>query len=256
MSYELDQETRFLVDLDGTLISGKTLLPGSEKFYELYQDRFVIVSNNSTHTAQDMAKQLDQIGLPMDVDKIILAGEYSIQFIQEKYPDAKVFLLANSTIQKRAIQAGVNLVTDNADVVLVCRDTEISYEKLALVTKIVANGAILIAANPDFSHPGINGEPIPETGAIVKAIEACSGKRVSHYVGKPGGFLFQEAMKKFNWRNKDTVVIGDNITTDISGAKELNLHSFLLGTCKHADALNMLDLLYKLNNGFTLKNSL
>jgi 4-nitrophenyl phosphatase len=47
----LDQAKNLIVDLDGTLIREDEVLDGASKLLKHYRDCYVIVSNNSTHTA-------------------------------------------------------------------------------------------------------------------------------------------------------------------------------------------------------------
>lgn len=244
----------YLVDLDGTLIRGNEVLPGGREFCEVYRDRMVVVSNNSTDSAQSLAGFLEGIGLTISPERLILAGETSLEFIKANYEDARVSLVANQTITGLAVAAGINVVTDKADIVLVCRDTSVTYEKLISVSREISAGARLMASNLDRSHPGRNGIPVPETGAIVSAIEACTGTKVGHVIGKPGPYLFEKALDRFGWNRGTAVVIGDNLETDCIGAITLEMRFQLLGTGEYADARDLAELLHQISMGVSSVN--
>jgi ribonucleotide monophosphatase NagD (HAD superfamily) len=65
----MDRARRFIVDLDGTLVRERRLIPGAVDLLERLGDRYVIVSNNSTDTAFGLAKTLVRLGLPVETDR-------------------------------------------------------------------------------------------------------------------------------------------------------------------------------------------
>jgi len=237
--------TTYLVDLDGTLIAEGAPLPGACRFFELYADRLAVVSNNSTHTAEKLARELAACDLAIDPARIVTAGESSLQLIVRKYPGARVLLAASDDIHQRAVELGIESVSEHADIVLLCRDKAFSYDKLQRIVRELVSGAQLIAANPDFSHPGKNGIPVPETGALLAAVESCSQIKAAHVVGKPGADLYLEALCRFNWKIDHTVVIGDNETTDILGASLLGMRSFWVGPGARIDSLATLTQIFE-----------
>jgi len=210
---------------------------------ELFGDRLVIVSNNSTDTAESLARKLSRYGLPIGPRRIVAAGEQSLTLIARDYRDARVLLVASEDIRRRAVTLGIDVVRQQADIVLVCRDTTFCYDTLQLIVGELVHGAQLIAANPDLSHPGQNGVPVPETGALLASIESCCQIRASHIVGKPGPDLFLEALDRFNWKTEHTWVIGDNEMTDIQGASLLGMRSFLIGPATRIESLETLNTL-------------
>src|SRR5215468_7104356 len=62
----------FVVDLDGTLVRDGTPVPAADRLIGLIDGRVVVVSNNSTHSAADMAVELASRGLPIPADKLVL----------------------------------------------------------------------------------------------------------------------------------------------------------------------------------------
>jgi HAD superfamily hydrolase (TIGR01450 family) len=237
--------TTFLVDLDGTLVAEGAPLPGACRFFELYADRLVVVSNNSTHTAEKLAHELAACNLPIAPARIVTAGESSLQLIRRRYPGARVLLAASEDIRYRAGELGIESVQQDADIVLLCRDRAFTYATLQRIVREMVSGARLVAANPDFSHPGKNGIPVPETGALLAAVESCSQIKAAHVVGKPGPDLYLEAMQRCNWQISHSVVIGDNETTDILGASRLGMRSFLIGPKAQIDSLTTLTRLFE-----------
>jgi NagD protein len=73
----------------------------------------------------------------------------------------------------------------------------------------------------------------PGAGAAAAFLEASTGKH-AYYLGKPNGYMFSRARKKLieNALNppEEVIMIGDTMETDIRGAFETGLASFLVLT--------------------------
>ena len=54
----------------------------------------------------------------------------TISYINSVYPGKKVYILATEEVKKSFIDAGVNIVDDDADIVLLAYDTTLTFEKL------------------------------------------------------------------------------------------------------------------------------
>ena len=243
------QDTHLIIDLDGTLISGDLVLPGARRLLDLCPARTVIASNNSTDTAVSLCARLRAQGLDVPPDRLLLAGEAAISLLCRDHPTTRIMLISTAEVRRFAVEAGLNLVDRDADIVCVCRDTAFDFEKLSCAAREVARGAVLIAANMDASHPGPDGLPVPETGALVAAIQTCAGRAPSKVIGKPAPFLFEEALRRLSATPDSALVIGDNKATDIAGASGLGLRSLLIGTAPNADAVTLDDMIDRLLRG-------
>ena len=237
----------FVVDLDGTLVHGRTVIPGAADLIRQIDDRFVIVSNNSTHSACGLATELAAAGLEIPDSRIILAGVMAVQRVALDYPGARVLLIGSPALRREADRAGLILVQDGADVVLLGRDEAFSYDKLALAANEIRRGATLVACNPDRYHPGANGLLVPETGALMQAIIACASPPNVRVIGKPQPDLFQEAVRRLNSTPAACVMIGDNPETDAAGAARLGMPHLLVGSGTECDASDLVDLTQRLS---------
>lgn len=240
---EMADTARFIVDLDGTLIRGGQLVPGASEMLRVIDERFVIVSNNSTDTAASLARSLGHLGLAIEQDRLILAGEHTVRFMAEQYPMARILLIGSRVIRHYAKhRLKLTLVRDGADFVVLARDTNFDYAALTLVVNELRRGARLVVTNPDLSHPADEGQVVPETGTLMKAITACAGVEPTHLIGKPAETLFVEGLKRLRAQPADAVVIGDNLATDAAGASKLGMRFILAGTveplCRMSTGVN------------------
>jgi len=92
---------------------------------------------------------------------------------------------------------------------------DLTWQKLAMATLLIRQGAQFIGTNPDVTFPSEAG-PVPGNGSTLAALQASTG--VSPLVlGKPHPWLFQEAMRRMGAEPASTAVIGDRLDTDIAG---------------------------------------
>ncbi|MEI2415151.1 HAD-IIA family hydrolase [Orrella sp. JC864] len=226
-----------IVDLDGTLMREDEPMAGASELLHAYAGRFVIVSNNSTHTAPQLARRLARAGLPVVPQDLVLAGEQAVRHLARTSLDRRLLLCGSTGLKRLASTLGCRLVERDAEVVLLALDKSFSYRRLAQLTRELAQGAPLVVTNPDLTHPGPDGQIVPETGALLQALRACVQPAHTHVVGKPGRAMFAEAVGRLHAAGAGRlVVIGDNPDTDAAGAVAMGLPYLLVGPGPHADA--------------------
>lgn len=239
----LNEAHAVIVDLDGTLIRSGHALDGAAALLARFAGRFDVVSNNSTDTAAALARKLGQLGLKVPRDRLVLAGEETVHYLATRHPAARVMLLASPAIRRLAARAGITLVAEKAQLVVLARDTRFDFAKLEAAANELRRGAALIVANPDTSHPADGGRLAVETGSLMVAISACAGVAATRVVGKPEPDLFLAAMRRIGTAPSETLVIGDNPLTDKRGASRLGLKCVLVGQSPGAHAAGLAELL-------------
>jgi HAD superfamily hydrolase (TIGR01450 family) len=220
----------YLVDLDGTLMSGRTALPGAAQLVAGLGERFIVVSNDAEHTPAQLAARLRAARLPVPVERIVLAGTTTLELIAREQPRAKVMLIASLALRRYARCLGLDVTDERPDVVVLARDRHFNYAKLMSAANAVRAGARLVLSNPDRAHPGPAGEVVPETGAIAAAVLACTGPVPHEIVGKPEPTLFLRGLALLGIERQACVVIGDNPDTDGAGAIRLGLRYVRAGS--------------------------
>jgi 4-nitrophenyl phosphatase len=232
-----------ILDLDGTLMREHEPVEGAADLLRAYHDRYVVVSNNSTHTAMQLARRLRAAGLAVTPERLVLAGELTVHYLRARHPHARVLLCGSAALKRYALQSGCRLVDEGADIVALALDKHFNYATLERVTQELARGAQFIVSNADASHPGPDGFVVPETGALMRALMTSSGCVPLHVVGKPGAAMFEEGLRRLGRPREEVVVIGDNPDTDALGAVRTGLRYLLVGDGEHADAVTLADLM-------------
>jgi len=220
---DIDDYAAILCDLDGCLIAEERALPGAEEFVRCADNRLSIVSNNSADTGATLSGKLHAIGLELPPDCIFLAGELAVRTVAAERPGARVLLFAEPPLRHLAADLGLEAVDDQADVVLLARDTRFTLNCLERALRLLDKGAELVLTNPDLFHPNADGRPVPETGSLFAAFRACCPDISARVFGKPEPFLIEAALRNAGVAAADAVFVGDNAETDGAAAVRAGL---------------------------------
>lgn len=220
LSPELVKHDRLvLCDLDGCLVSEGRAYADSAPFLDSCGERLWLVSNNSSHCAAELSAELAKLGLHIPASNILLAGEQTLIHLARLYPGARLALFASPAMEQEAQRLGFALTQEAPDLVLLCRDTQLTLERLNAAAALVRGGVPLWVANIDTAHPGLGGQPIAETGALLAALRAMLNGARFESIGKPHPHLAAVALSRTGVRADEAVFIGDNPATDGATAR-------------------------------------
>ncbi len=203
-----------LADLDGSLISGDTVLPDVEGLFAQAGLRLWIVSNNSSDTAMSLSTRLAGHGLAIPPDRILLAGEQTLVLFAENRPGARIALYANPTIKTAARALGLVIDHTLPEFVILARDRAFSLAALTELARFIHRGVPVWITNPDASHPGPDGLPVPDTGALFAAVQAMVPGCRAKSLGKPSPDLLHLALKRAGVAPSQAIFVGDSPATD------------------------------------------
>ncbi|MGV8830408.1 MAG: HAD-IIA family hydrolase [Devosia sp.] len=223
MHFGFENHRGFLIDLDGTLVSGRQLLPGARALLQAVEGRYAIVSNDSEHTPEQLARRFRDWKITIDPDRIVLAGVAALEAAAARRPGSRLMLLGSPGLRRMARNMGFELTDTRPETLIVARDRQFSYLRLGLAARAVKDGADVLLACPDLSHPGADGYPVPEAGALAAALFAVTGPVPHKVIGKPQAGLFHSASSRIGVAAEHCVVIGDNPKTDGAGALALGV---------------------------------
>jgi HAD superfamily hydrolase (TIGR01457 family) len=245
-----------LVDLDGTVYRGRTLIPGVDTVYlELSRKgiRWVFLSNNATRLPPEIAKRLRELGLDASDDQVVNSASALLQTLSKSYPDSRVMVIGEPGLVQGIEQAGAGLAEDpfQTDLVVVALDTEFTYDKLKRAHIAIQHGALFWATNLDHTFPMENGF-YPGAGSIVAAVATAAGRPPDHVFGKPSTDMAALALEVLNLPAKECLVVGDRMDTDILFARNAGIDSALVltGATKAEDVAN-----YSYSPDYTLQSA-
>ena len=217
-----------LLDWDGCVAHDDVPHAAGLTFLRRYADKIAIVSNSSTLWPSDIQEVLAALGIIIPAGRIVLAGHHALVLAARLGLTATV--IGTPHMKALARQLGVRQVTIDPEIIVLLRDTRFTYSRLKFGVNALVNGARLIVANPDLTHPGPKGAMVPETGALLAAFGACVPlDRISvDVLGKPYPHMFHTACEALDLRPSQVLMIGDNPLTDVEGARQLGIPALLV----------------------------
>lgn len=227
----------YIFDLDGTIYLGDDLLPGAaEVITKLRQlnRRILFLSNNPTRGSHEHVARLGNLGISVTPEEVLNTVDTMTDWLLSHHPEATVYPISEQPLIDALIAAGIR-ISDNPieiDIVIASYDRTFAYRKLQIAFDAIAvhKRARLIATNIDRYCPFPNGRGEPDTGAIIGAIESCTGVKCEQTVGKPDPFMLESALRRLGLAVSDCIMIGDRLTTDIRMAIDAGMDCALVLT--------------------------
>jgi HAD superfamily hydrolase (TIGR01450 family) len=227
----------YVFDLDGTLYLGDELLPGAARLLARLRElerRVAFVSNNPTRDPQMYVAKLRRLGVQVSVDEVLNTVVTMTRWLVRHHPDATVFPIAEEPLCRALAEAGIRMSDrpEEIDIVVASYDRGFDYRKLQIAFDAIwfHRRARLVTTNPDRYCPFPGGRGEPDAGAIVAAIEACTGATCEVNVGKPDPLMLEAAMDLLGLDAGDCVMVGDRLYTDIRMARAAGMASALVLT--------------------------
>jgi HAD superfamily hydrolase (TIGR01450 family) len=229
----IDDFDGFLVDLDGVVWHGREPVPGSPEALATMLaagKEIVFVTNNPSKRPAEYAERLGSMGVHVSPERIVTAGITVARLAAEAAgPGGGALVLGREPLRELVAGEGLRLVDfeepTEAAVVVVSGWREFSYMTLLAAKQALDAGAALVATSHDATMPMPGGE-WPGTGAILAAVEVCSGK-VAEIAGKPERHLFELALSRMPG-TKRVAMIGDRLSSDIAGGHAAGLATILV----------------------------
>ncbi|OGO10635.1 MAG: hypothetical protein A2Z66_06030 [Chloroflexi bacterium RBG_13_66_10] len=221
-----------LIDLDGTVCLGESLIPGAAEAIGEVRRRGhpLLFASNTLEHAADFAARLSRQGIPTTPDEIIHVPFVLTGYLREHAPEAAVFAIGErSLIEQLAPHFRISENPEEIGVVVASSDLAFDFNKLNTAFQALRRGARFVATNLDPTWPGPNGE-LPDTGAVIGALEGCSGRRVETVVGKPSAFFAESALRRLGLSPHQTWVVGDSLTSDVAMGRELGMTTVIVLT--------------------------
>ncbi len=225
----------FIFDLDGTLYRGDEVLPGArETIATLHArgHRVLYATNNGTRTRADFERKLMGLGFIVESDSVVASAYVTGLYLRAlPTPPRSLLILGAPAVATEIAAAGLDARTDGhppIDTVVTSLDRDFTYERLAAAQAALIAGATLVATNRDLQLPSEN-RVYPGAGSILAAVEAASGQ-TGTAIGKPAPHMYEALMRATGATRETTVVVGDNMLTDIAAAAPLGLYSVLVLT--------------------------
>lgn len=243
----IERYSALLFDAYGVLLYRGRAAEGAPELIEHLESTgkpYWIVSNNATQPVEIVAEEWGAIGLRIPCRRIITSGDLIASYFEEHgLRGCKCSVLGPEGSLLCVRKAGGLIVSpeEGAEVLVVC--DEQGYPLLETIDRTIgmlfrqfdrSASVHLLLPNPDLIYPDGKGGYGITAGSIAILLEAILAQRYPDQnprfvpFGKPYSFIFEEALRRSGTR--DMVMIGDQIPTDILGARRFGIDSALVGT--------------------------
>ena len=219
----------FMLDMDGTIYKGGDPIPGAREFVSFLRGRgipFVFLTNNSSHSRSFYSAKLRGLGFDVTEADVLTSTTATIRFLVSERFGRSVYPVATPDVTAELEAAGLDLVGEDPDIVLLTFDRTITYDKINRAYRYVRDGAELIATHPDDVCPTEDSYDI-DIGPFIRMFEQmCQTKAV--VIGKPNRLMLEMAAREMGVPPEDAVMVGDRLTTDIAMAERAGTQSILV----------------------------
>lgn len=228
----------FLLDMDGTIYLGPHAITGAPEFIQYLREtdrKFLFFTNNPTKDAAQYSAKLKKMGIDAAPEDILTSGEATARYLVAETEFRRVCVIGTSSFEDELRRAGLEVVEEKPDAVVLAFDTTLTYAKLERAALFLAKGLPYIATNPDKVCPTEYGA-IPDCGATAALLESATG-RLPKYIGKPNAEMARMGMEKLGADPQHTAMVGDRLYTDMAMAQEADITSVLVlsGEAKRED---------------------
>lgn len=242
----VDDFDGFLIDLDGVVWVGDSLVPGSDEAVATLRRRgkdVLFLTNDPRGSGEEYAARLQALGVGASPSDVLTAGAATAAHIaaQDATANRSAFVIGSPSLRAEIEAVGIAVVDGEdgrrADLVVVGGHGGFDYAELTIASLAVRRGAGFYATGRDATFPMPDG-PWPATGAILAAVETAAGRR-AHVVGKPEPDMFRVARDRIPEASR-CVVVGDRLDSDIAGGRRAGLATVLVltGSTTEAEAAN------------------
>ncbi|MGB9966083.1 HAD-IIA family hydrolase [Halobacterium hubeiense] len=229
-----------VVDLDGTVLRGETLLPGAADAVAALRERLervLFLTNNPTVPPDEYAARLTELGIDAAADDVLTSTAATVAYLRERHDGAATFPIAESSIVDQLRAADVSLTDDpaTAEVVVAGFDREFHYRDLQAALDALGDETAFVGTDRDRTIPGEDG-PIPGSGAIIRAVAGVTGREPDAVLGKPSATTARLAADRLGVPSEDCVLVGDRLDTDVAMGERTGMTTVLVRTGVSGDA--------------------
>ncbi|TKB06954.1 MAG: hypothetical protein E5V75_34385 [Mesorhizobium sp.] len=239
-----------LFDATGVLISENEALPGAADVLarlNVSGQPYYIVTNISSGSDETILARLRDAGLPIPtIDRIVSAGGVARHRVLEELAGGRLVSYVGSAHAAHDIFGrDPNLhcadTAETFDTLVVLDDEGLDFKRAAdnilstFQRRLIETGEMprMIVANADIIYPSKNGTLVFGPGIIGPMLQAglapFGAPPISvEIMGKPGRAIFEECIARAG--TDRLLMVGDQVDTDIKGAKAAGLAALLVTT--------------------------
>jgi HAD superfamily hydrolase (TIGR01450 family) len=221
-----------LLDLDGTIYHEEHPLPGAIELIRRLQreGRKYACISNSTTSPQQLAARLARMGAQVDPGHIYTAAAAAVDYVLDRYPPRpRIFNLSTDGVYDM-LDGKVDwahAAADACDAVVAGAMTNVhaTEDRQRIALNLLRGGAELVGICMDRVYPSPRG--IEFGSGAFNAMLGYAANVTPVFCGKPNRVFFTKLCEKLGVRPEQCVLLGDNVESDVAGAKPLGMKTIL-----------------------------
>jgi HAD superfamily hydrolase (TIGR01458 family) len=221
-----------LLDLDGVLYVEDEPVPGAKDAVARLREAGMglrFVTNTTARSRDQTLVKLDRLGFEVAPEELVTPAALARRRCEERGHET-VALIMNEDV--KADFADLREVEEGPDAVIMGDLGEaFGFPILNRAFRMVMDGAELIALQKNRFW--LTGEGLSlDAGPFVAAIEYASGTE-AYVVGKPAPAFYSGVLGDLGVGPEETVMVGDDVESDVAGAMNEGLAGILVRTGKY-----------------------
>jgi HAD superfamily hydrolase (TIGR01458 family) len=223
-----------LLDIEGVLSVGNRPLGGAGEALAFLRDQnipFRCISNTTRRSRRSIAGRLGAMGLAIPEAYIFTPAVAAAALLADRSLTRCMLLVWDDAVQDFEA-GGIEPATGPVDAVVVGDAGErMTYAAMNRAFRCILDGAPLIALEKDRYWKDTDGLSL-SAGPFVAALEYATGAD-AELVGKPSPAFVARALEALGTGAERTLMVGDDIHTDIAGAQAAGIRGVLVRTGKY-----------------------
>ncbi|WP_319781386.1 HAD-IIA family hydrolase [Oceanisphaera sp. IT1-181] len=227
-----------ICDIDGVILHNNDLIPGADVFVQRLLEQginLLFLTNYPAQTPKDLQNRFYSVGIEVPESMFYTSAMATADFLKRQSGE-KAYVIGEGALIHELYNAGFTITDIDPDFVVVGETRNYNWSMMQMAARFVSQGARFIATNPDTHGPHMH----PACGALCAPIERMTGKK-PFYVGKPSAWIIRAALNHMDAHSENTLIIGDNLNTDILAGFQAGLDTVLVltGVSQISDIDNM-----------------
>ena len=222
----------FLIDLEGVVYLGDSLIENSLKTLEELNKSFKIryLTNTTTSSRNLIYKKLKSFNLPL-LESDIFSPSIAVRDFLKSKKITNIYLMANKELYSDFSEF---IFDDMHPQAVIIGDVykDFNWDTLNNVFKLLSNAETILIALHKNKYCKRDNEISLDLGPFIAALEYANSINAV-VIGKPEKNFFDLAVQSLGFEKNEVIMVGDDIISDIGGAKSNNIKAIQVKTGKY-----------------------